>query len=165
MPVLLRMHELRRNAAPEARRLLRLLLVRLGALSAGSGATRLLRATPEAEPVLMRRIDELHREHPFAGTRMLRAMLRRVDQRRRHSAPDGGTPDTLYFRSPRHCAVSGHSSTRPRPVLILPRRTLLSTRRRWELLVGLVGVRVRGTAAAPSTSSCRRAMASSRFRS
>ena len=63
------------------------------------------------------------------------------------------------------CAVSAYSSTRPRPVLILPRRTLLSTRRRWELLVGLVRLRVRGTTAASSMSSCRRTMASSRFRS
>ena len=31
----------------------------------------------EADLVLMRRIDELHLEHPFAGTRMLRDMLRR----------------------------------------------------------------------------------------
>ena len=33
--------------------------------------------TPEADLVLMRRIDELHLEHPFAGARMLRNMLRR----------------------------------------------------------------------------------------
>ena len=34
-------------------------------------------ATPEAELALMRRIDELHLEHPFAGARMLRDLLRR----------------------------------------------------------------------------------------
>jgi len=34
-------------------------------------------ATPAAELVLMRRIDELHLEHPFAGARMLRDLLRR----------------------------------------------------------------------------------------
>jgi putative transposase len=34
-------------------------------------------ATPEAELALMRRIDELHLEHPFAGTRRLRDLLRR----------------------------------------------------------------------------------------
>jgi len=33
--------------------------------------------TPEADLALMRRIDELHLEHPFAGSRMLRDMLRR----------------------------------------------------------------------------------------
>ena len=33
--------------------------------------------TPEADLALMRRIDELHLEHPFAGARMLRDMLRR----------------------------------------------------------------------------------------
>lgn len=31
---------------------------------------------PEAELALMRRIDELHLEHPFAGSRMLRDLLR-----------------------------------------------------------------------------------------
>jgi putative transposase len=34
-------------------------------------------ATPEAELALMRRLDELHLEHPFAGARMLRDLLRR----------------------------------------------------------------------------------------
>ena len=34
------------------------------------------RPTCEADLVLMRRIDELHLEHPFAGSRMLRDMLR-----------------------------------------------------------------------------------------
>jgi len=33
-------------------------------------------ATPESELALMRRIDELHMEHPFAGARMLRDLLR-----------------------------------------------------------------------------------------
>jgi putative transposase len=33
--------------------------------------------TPEADLTLMRRLDELHLEHPFAGARMLRDMLRR----------------------------------------------------------------------------------------
>lgn len=35
------------------------------------------RAIDKAELVLMRRIDELHLEHPFAGARMLARMLRR----------------------------------------------------------------------------------------
>lgn len=34
------------------------------------------RPTSEADLMLMRRIDELHLEHPFAGSRMLRDMLR-----------------------------------------------------------------------------------------
>ncbi|NEX64571.1 IS3 family transposase [Noviherbaspirillum galbum] len=36
-------------------------------------------ATSEADLTVMRRIDELHLEHPFAGSRMLRDMLRRED--------------------------------------------------------------------------------------
>ena len=41
---------------------------------------------PEAELALMRRIDELHLEHPFAGSRMLRDLLRLqgIDVGRRH---------------------------------------------------------------------------------
>jgi putative transposase len=43
---------------------------------------------PQAELVLMRRIDELHLEHPFAGSRMLRDFLRLQDIEvgRRHVA-------------------------------------------------------------------------------
>ncbi len=33
------------------------------------------RATPAADLVLMRRIDQLHLDHPFAGSRMLRDLL------------------------------------------------------------------------------------------
>jgi len=36
----------------------------------------LARATSDSDLALMRRIDELHLEHPFAGSRMLRDMLR-----------------------------------------------------------------------------------------
>ena len=36
----------------------------------------LLRPTSEADLALMRRIDELHLEYPFAGSRMLRGLLR-----------------------------------------------------------------------------------------
>ena len=36
----------------------------------------LARPTSEADLALMRRIDELHLEHPFAGSRMLRDMLK-----------------------------------------------------------------------------------------
>ena len=41
---------------------------------------------PEAELALMRRIDELHLEHPFAGSRMLRDLLRLqvIEVGRRH---------------------------------------------------------------------------------
>ena len=49
--------------------------------------------------------------------------------------------------------------------LIFPRFTLLSTRLRCEPLVGRVGLRTRGTCAAASTISCRRATASARLRS
>lgn len=35
--------------------------------------------TSDADLALMRRIDELHLEHPFAGSRMLRDLLRRED--------------------------------------------------------------------------------------
>ncbi len=35
------------------------------------------RPVSESDLALMRRIDELHLEHPFAGSRMLRDMLRR----------------------------------------------------------------------------------------
>ena len=40
----------------------------------------------ESELALMRRIDELHLEHPFAGSRMLRDLLRLrgIDVGRRH---------------------------------------------------------------------------------
>ncbi len=42
----------------------------------------------EADLALMRRIDEMHLEHPFAGSRMLRDMLQREDHRvgRKHVA-------------------------------------------------------------------------------
>lgn len=36
----------------------------------------LSRPTPEADLVLMRRMDELHLNHPFAGARMLRDLLK-----------------------------------------------------------------------------------------
>lgn len=46
------------------------------------------RPIPEADLALMRMIDELHLEYPFAGARMLRGMLRRKGYRvgRRHVA-------------------------------------------------------------------------------
>lgn len=36
---------------------------------------RLLRPASDADPWLMRRTRELHPEHPFAGSRMLRGLL------------------------------------------------------------------------------------------
>jgi len=41
----------------------------------------LARPTPDADLALMRRIDALHPEHPFAGSRMLRDMRRRKGAR------------------------------------------------------------------------------------
>ena len=35
------------------------------------------RPTPDADLALMRRIDELHLDYPFAGSRMLQALLKR----------------------------------------------------------------------------------------
>jgi len=48
----------------------------------------LARPTSDADLVLMRRIDELHLEHPFAGSRMLRDMLRAEGREigRRHAS-------------------------------------------------------------------------------
>ena len=37
--------------------------------------------TPASDLALMRRIDELHLEHPFAGSRMLRDLLNREGSR------------------------------------------------------------------------------------
>ncbi len=42
------------------------------------GVYYLPRATSDADLVLMRRIDELHLEHPFAGGRMLQRLLKAV---------------------------------------------------------------------------------------
>ena len=44
--------------------------------------------TPESDLRLMRRIDELHLEHPFAGARMLRDMLRleNIEVGRKHAS-------------------------------------------------------------------------------
>ena len=56
-------------------------------ISRGS-VSYLARPTSEADLVLMRRIDELHLEHPFAGSRMLRDMLKAEGREigRRHVA-------------------------------------------------------------------------------
>ncbi len=57
----------------------RLPVVRQGQLLALSRVTVSYQATPVSaiDLVLMRRIDELHLDHPFAGARMLRDLLRR----------------------------------------------------------------------------------------
>ena len=58
-------------------------------LGMSRGAVHYLpRPTSAADLALMRRIDELHLEHPFMGTRMLRRQLRRegVCVGRRHVA-------------------------------------------------------------------------------
>src|SRR5262249_13992743 len=78
--------------------------------------------------------------------------------------PGGGTSlgqDAIELAG----VVGLHSVTLRRAALICPRLTLLSTRRRCEPLVGRVGLRGRGAAAAPFTSSCSRASASTRLRS
>lgn len=69
------------------------------------------RATPAADLALMRRIDELHLNHPFAGSRMLRDLLNNEGHRvgRRHVATLMKTMgiEALYRRpstSRRHAA-------------------------------------------------------------
>ena len=42
-----------------------------------SGVYRLTRAVPAADLAIMRRMDELHLDFPFAGSRMLRDLLNR----------------------------------------------------------------------------------------
>ena len=60
----------------------------------------------EAELALMRRIDELHLEHPFAGSRMLRDFLRR---------PAGRANSSIRFatmRSPQYTPSIGTTHER-----------------------------------------------------
>jgi len=68
------------------------------------------RPTGAADLGLMRRIDELHLEHPFAGSRMLRAMLRREGRTsgRRHVA-------TLMRRMGVAALYRKRSTSRPAP--------------------------------------------------
>lgn len=47
---------------------------------------------PESDLRLLRRIDELHLEHPFAGSRMLRDMLRQERQRRASACGHADAP-------------------------------------------------------------------------
>ena len=67
----------------------------------------LARPTSDADLALMRRIDELHLEHPFAGSRMLRDMLKAEGREvgRRHvcdaDEEDGRRGDLPAARTPR----------------------------------------------------------------
>ena len=49
------------------------------------------RPVGEAGLGLMRRIDELHLEYPFAGSRMMRGLLRQEGRSARRDSPPGGT--------------------------------------------------------------------------
>jgi putative transposase len=68
------------------------------------------RPTPEADLVLMRRIDELHLNHPFAGSRMLRDMLRLEGFKtgRQHVA-------TLMAKMGIHALYRGRNTSAPHP--------------------------------------------------
>ena len=68
------------------------------------------RPNSEADLVLMRRIDELHLEHPFAGSRMLRDMLRLEGFRvgREHVR-------TLMAKMGIHALYRGRNTSAPHP--------------------------------------------------
>jgi len=68
------------------------------------------RPTAEADLVLMRRIDELHLNHPFAGSRMLRDMLRLEGCKtgRQHVA-------TLMAKMGIHALYRGRNTSAPHP--------------------------------------------------
>jgi putative transposase len=92
-------------------------------------STAYYRPTPVAAAVLglMRRIDELHLEYPFAGARMLRDLLRQEGQRvgRRHVATLMRRMGiTAIYRKPR--TSQRHPAHRVYPYLL---RTLAITRR------------------------------------
>ena len=69
----------------------------------------LARPTSEADLALMRRIDELHLEHPFAGSRMLRDMLKTEGREvgRRHVATLMGV-EAIYRRPNTSKPSPGH---------------------------------------------------------
>ena len=64
---------------------------------------------PAADLAVMRRIDELHLDHPFAGSRMMRAML----------VNEGTSIGRMHVRTlmrrmaSRHC-IGGHGPANPR---------------------------------------------------
>ena len=71
------------------------------AISRGS-VYYLPRPVPEADLKIMRRLDALHLEFPFAGARMLRYFLAAEGikvGRRPHASLDGRTPDQAYFNN------------------------------------------------------------------
>ena len=65
----------------------------------------LARPTSDADLALMRRIDELHLEHPFAGSRMLRDMLkaegREIGRRHASTLMKKMGVEAIYRRQPR----------------------------------------------------------------
>jgi putative transposase len=68
------------------------------------------RPTSEADLAIMRRIDELHLEHPFMGARMMRRQLQRqsIHVGRRHLTRRSKPPDTS---STTHEVVTCHRLT------------------------------------------------------
>ena len=97
----------------------------------------------------------------------VRPGLRRSPAIAAASAPNGelrrGNRRSQDFKRERPRNRLHSSSGLRRPTLICPRRTLESTRRRWDAWVGRVGRRAGVTVAACSTISRSRAIASSRF--
>ena len=71
------------------------------------------RPVPEADLALMRRIDELHLDFPFAGSRMLVGLLRQegYEVGRQHVA-------TLMKRMGSKRSIAGRTPRSPRPVQI-----------------------------------------------
>ena len=71
-------------------------------VSRGS-AYYLPRPVSSADIEIMQRLDRLHLEYPFAGSRMLRGLLALQGckiGRRPHSSLDDRTPDQAYFDLP-----------------------------------------------------------------
>ena len=60
------------------------------------------RPTPESDLKLMRRMDGLHFEHPFSGSRMLRGLLSRegYEAGRSQYERTGESRDRRTFRAP-----------------------------------------------------------------
>ena len=69
--------------------------------------------TSPADLALMRRIDELHLEYPFAGSRMLRDMLRREEQTIGHKTRQDADEEDGYrgaVQEAQHQPAPGRSS-------------------------------------------------------
>lgn len=60
------------------------------------------RPIPHGDLALQRRIDALHLEYPFAGSRLLKKLLRGEGYQvgRPHTALADRTPDAAYFAAP-----------------------------------------------------------------